>query len=124
VLFTPVYHSDLQPIKLVWARVKGIVGRPYFNQTTLEMVYDQLMHEFNQLEDSGHASINGMLEKCAALVLQFHGERDAEDEINDDAPDDASDDDQDDRLDLPLPAAAGIDPGDKKGDNGSEEEEI
>jgi hypothetical protein len=24
VLFTPAYHSDLQPIELVWALVKGI----------------------------------------------------------------------------------------------------
>jgi hypothetical protein len=26
VLFTPAYHSDLQPIELVWARVKGNVA--------------------------------------------------------------------------------------------------
>jgi hypothetical protein len=52
VLFTPAYHSDLQPIELVWALVKGNVGRQYSNQMMLEMVYNQLMHEFNQLEDS------------------------------------------------------------------------
>jgi hypothetical protein len=27
VLFTPAYHSDLQAIELVWALVKGNVGR-------------------------------------------------------------------------------------------------
>jgi transposase len=26
VLFTPAYHSDLQPIELVWALAKGNVG--------------------------------------------------------------------------------------------------
>jgi hypothetical protein len=74
VLFTPAYHSDLQPIELVWALVKGNVGRQYSNQTTLDMVYERLMHEFNKLEDSGHRSINGMIEKCAALALEFHGD--------------------------------------------------
>jgi hypothetical protein len=55
VLFTPAtYHSDLQPIELVWALVKGNVGRQYSNGTTLDMVYERLMHEFNQLEDRGH----------------------------------------------------------------------
>jgi hypothetical protein len=99
VLFTPAYHIDLQPIELVWALVKGNVGRQYSNQTTLEIVYDQLMHEFNQLEESGHRSISGMIEKCAGLALQFHGEIEAEDAIDDDDPDDdpvnASDLDQD-----------------------------
>jgi hypothetical protein len=56
----------------------------------LEMVYDQLMHEFNVLEDSGHSSINGMIEKCAALALQFHREMDAEDEIDDDEIEDGA----------------------------------
>jgi transposase len=54
VLFTPAYHSDLQPIELVWALVKGNVGRQYSNGTTLNMVYERLLHEFNQLEDRGH----------------------------------------------------------------------
>jgi hypothetical protein len=70
VLFTPAYHSDLQPIELVWALVKGNAGHQHSNQMTLKIVYDQLMHEFNQLENSGHQSINGMIEKCAALALQ------------------------------------------------------
>jgi transposase len=30
VLFTPAYHSDLQPIELVWALVKGNVGLQYY----------------------------------------------------------------------------------------------
>jgi transposase len=42
VLFTPAYHSDLQLIQLVWALVKGNVGRQYSNQTTLDMVYGRL----------------------------------------------------------------------------------
>jgi hypothetical protein len=70
ILFTPAYHSDLQPIELVWARVKGNVGRQYSNQSTLDLVYERLMHEFNVLEeDSGHASINGsMIEKCTSFL--------------------------------------------------------
>jgi transposase len=54
VLVTPAYHSDLQPIELVWALVKGNVGGQYSNHTTLDIVYERLMHEFNQLEDKGH----------------------------------------------------------------------
>jgi hypothetical protein len=102
VLFTPAYHSNLQPIELVWALVKGNVGRQYSNQTTLDMVlYERLMHEFNQLEDSGHRSINGMIEKCAALALEFHGEMDAEDEMEDGDHDDASVIASDDGQDAP-----------------------
>jgi hypothetical protein len=85
------------------------------------MVYERLMHEFNQLEDSGHHSINDMIEKCAALALQFHGEMDAEDEIND-APDNASDLNQEDPPE--PPAAASIDPGEQGGDDGSVQQEI
>ena len=43
VLFTSPYHSDLQLIKLVWALVKGNVGRQYTTTTTLEMVFERLM---------------------------------------------------------------------------------
>jgi hypothetical protein len=99
VLFTPAYHSDLQPIELVWALVKGNVGRQYSNGTTLDMVYERLMHEFNQLEDRGHPSINGMIEKCAALALQFHGEVDADDEMTNNSSESESDLDQEDPPD-------------------------
>lgn len=47
VLFTPAYHSDLQPIELVWARVKGNVGRQYDADTKLSDVYDRLIVEFD-----------------------------------------------------------------------------
>jgi hypothetical protein len=119
VLFTLAYHCDLQPIEFVWALVKGNVGHQYSNQTTLDMVYERLMHEFNQLEDRGHHSINGMIEKCVALALQFHGEMDAEDDSDDSDRDDSSVDTQADPPD--PPAAAGINRGDPGGDSFSEE---
>jgi hypothetical protein len=123
VLFTPAYHSDLQPrIELVWALVKGNVGRQYSNQTTLDIVYERLMHEFNQLEDKGHRSINGMIEKCAHLALQFHGEMEAEDEIDDendgdrdDSSDNESDLGQEDPPDPPV--ATRNDSGEQGGDS-------
>jgi hypothetical protein len=126
VLFTPAYHSDLQPIELVWSLVKGNVGRQFSNQTTLDLIYERLMHELNQLEDSGHRSINGMIEKCASLALQFYGEiaeeDEMEDEIDDNDPVNASDLNQ---GAPPAPrASARIDPGEQGGDDGSEQGEI
>jgi transposase len=59
VLFTPPYHSDFQPIELVWARVKGNVGRKYTNATTMKDVLERLDAEFVKLQSSGHASIQG-----------------------------------------------------------------
>ncbi len=35
VLFTPPHFNDLQPIELVWARIKGAVARIYTKKTTL-----------------------------------------------------------------------------------------
>jgi adenylosuccinate synthase len=119
VHFTPAYHSNLHPIELVWARVKGNVGHQYSNQTTLDMFYDRLMHEFNVLEDTGHRSINGMIEKCAALALELHVEMDAEDEMDHDDRNDSSVDTQEDPPD--PPAAASINRGDPGGNTGTEE---
>jgi hypothetical protein len=125
VLFTPAYHSDLQPIELVWAQVKGNVGRQYSNQITLNLVYERLMHEFNQLEDSGHQSINGMIEKCASLAAQFHAEMDAEDEIDDDATVDLENQFANAQEDPPDPQhAPNNGPGEQGGDAGSEQGEI
>jgi hypothetical protein len=45
------------------------------------------MHEFNQLEDKGHHSIHGMIEKCASLAAEFYAEMDAEDQIDNEIDD-------------------------------------
>jgi hypothetical protein len=126
VLFTPAYNSDLQPIELVWARVKGNVGRQYSNQSTLDLVYEHLMHEFNVLENSGHHSINGMMEKCASLAAQFRAEIEEEDAIDDNDSADASDNASNlDQEDPPDPRhAANNGPGEQGGDDGSEQGEI
>jgi hypothetical protein len=126
ILLNPAYHSDLQPIELVWARVKGNVGWQYSNQSTLDLVYEWLMHEFNVLEDSEHASINGMIEKCASLAWKFYGQIEEDEEMeeqNDPVdPENASDLDQEDP---PDPRDAGNNgPGDTGGDDGGEQSGI
>lgn len=87
VLFTPPYHSDLQPIELVWALVKGNVGQQYSVGTTLEEVYDRLMLEFGKLEESGHVSIVKMIEKCATTALQMWEEKKDDDNLVEDDSD-------------------------------------
>jgi hypothetical protein len=78
VELTPHYHSDLQPIELVWALIKGNVGRQYDINTTLTIVYNRLMREFQKLQQSGHESINGMIEKCATVAKKFYDKMDEE----------------------------------------------
>ena len=75
VLFTPPYHSDLQPIELVWALVKGGVGRQHNSQTTLQIVYARLMKEFENLESAdGMESVRKMVEKCAGNAKKMYDE--------------------------------------------------
>ena len=89
LLLTPPYHSDLQPIKLVWALIKGAVGRQYDNDTTLDAVYNRLMEQFNNLQTNGHKKIEGLIEKCAKISLKFYEEMDNDN--NDDSDDDSDD---------------------------------
>ncbi|RHY24712.1 hypothetical protein DYB32_008725 [Aphanomyces invadans] len=42
VLFTPPHHSELQPIELIWAIVKGQVGRQYDGRTKFSDVGQRL----------------------------------------------------------------------------------
>ncbi|KAG7338658.1 DDE superfamily endonuclease [Nitzschia inconspicua] len=72
VLFTPPYHSDLQPIELVWALVKGNVGRQYNKNTTMKLVYERLMADFHKLEQNGHQLIESMVDKCASLAKTMY----------------------------------------------------
>ncbi|OAF63599.1 hypothetical protein A3Q56_08693, partial [Intoshia linei] len=42
VTFSPPYHSDLDPIELIWAISKGEVGRQYSMGTNLSILKDRL----------------------------------------------------------------------------------
>jgi hypothetical protein len=80
VELTPPYHSDFQPIEIVWALIKGNVGGQYDINTTLTIVYNHLMHEFDSVLETGHASIGGMIKKCASIARTFYDEMDQEEE--------------------------------------------
>ena len=95
VLFTPPYHSDLQPIELVWARIKGNIGRQYTTGTTISVVYDRLMHEFGKLEQDG-TPIGRMIEKCATIAQDFYNDMDEDNlEEQDDEEEEEEEDDED-----------------------------
>ncbi|ETV69156.1 hypothetical protein H257_15111 [Aphanomyces astaci] len=49
VVFTPTHHSDLQPIEMVWAKVKGDVGVQYTVDTTFADVRSRLDAAFVSL---------------------------------------------------------------------------
>lgn len=68
------YHSDLQPIELVWALVKGNVGRQYSKSTTMKLVYERLIAELHKLEQDGHQLIEKMVDKCASLTKTIYEE--------------------------------------------------
>jgi transposase len=92
VVWTPPCYSDLQPIELVWALIKGNIGRQYTVNTTLSMVLQRLDREFATLRQSGAATINKIIEKCATkgkemydeLQEQLDDEYDEDDENSDD----------------------------------------
>jgi transposase len=74
VLLTPPYHSDLQPIELVWALIKGNVGRMYAQGDSLQTVHKRLKEEFTKLEKEGHESVGKMIEKCARKGEELYQE--------------------------------------------------
>ncbi|EGD83402.1 hypothetical protein PTSG_04010 [Salpingoeca rosetta] len=60
VLFSPPCYSDLNPIELVWALIKGNVGRRYSLDTTFEDVERRLEEEIQRLaEDRGQYRKDG-----------------------------------------------------------------
>ena len=98
VLFTPPYHSDLQPIELVWAHVKGAVGRQYTVGTTFAQVLQRLKQAFADLATK-HSTIAGYINKSYEIGLTFtkNGVID-EDEVldnNEEGPSAAAEDDSD-----------------------------
>ncbi|DAZ99799.1 TPA: LOW QUALITY PROTEIN: hypothetical protein N0F65_001308 [Lagenidium giganteum] len=65
VIFTPPHHSDLQPIELVWASVKGEVGRQYTTSTTFADVKGRLINAFANVSESTVQKCIAKAEACA-----------------------------------------------------------
>lgn len=84
VLFTPPHYSDLQPIELVWAHIKGNVGRQYSKGTTLAQVKSRLDGEFERLNsEEGNVVIDKIISHVDGIVgkilneIQINDEQDA-----------------------------------------------
>ncbi|KAF0703885.1 hypothetical protein AaE_015209 [Aphanomyces astaci] len=69
VVFTPPHHSDLQPIEMVWAKVKGDVGVLYTADTTFADVRSRLDVAFVQLPP---AVIWNCVHHCEKLVKNLY----------------------------------------------------
>jgi transposase len=79
VLFTPPFHSDLQPIELVWARVKGNVGRQYSKDSNLTIIYGRLMKEFDPLDsDEGRSFVEKVINHCYERAKSMYDDMDKE----------------------------------------------
>ena len=63
ILFTPLYSSNLQPIELLWALIKGNIGPSYSLGVTLNDFEIKLEKEFDSIDShDGESSINSMTE--------------------------------------------------------------
>jgi transposase len=83
VLFTLPYHSDLQPIELLWARIKGYVGRQYLIDSTLTLVYQRLKDEFAAMdEEEGREGVLKYIEKTYTTAMKLYNEMDKEAELS------------------------------------------
>lgn len=68
VVFTPPYHSDLQPIELVWANVKGEVGRQYSTETKFADIKPRLQRAF---ENVTSASVQGCIDAANKQLMKL-----------------------------------------------------
>ncbi|RHY18245.1 hypothetical protein DYB36_012825 [Aphanomyces astaci] len=69
VVFTPPHHSDLQPIEMVWAKVKSDVGVQYTVDTTFADVRSRLDVAFAQLPP---VVIWNCIQHCEKLVTDLY----------------------------------------------------
>lgn len=89
ILFTPPYHSDLQPIELLWAHVKGAVGRQYDEHTTLAKVKERLIAAFNE---TSSAIVSKIIDHCVKIECKMRDEVDIISSFSDDDEGDSDDD--------------------------------
>jgi hypothetical protein len=69
VVYTPPHHSDLQPIEMVWAKVKGDVGVQYTMETTFADVRFRLNAAFQALPS---VVIFNCIEHCKKLLHDMY----------------------------------------------------
>ncbi|RHY92026.1 hypothetical protein DYB35_009172 [Aphanomyces astaci] len=69
IVFTPPHHSDLQPIEIVWAIVKGEVGRQYTDMTKFPDVKLRLEAAFANLKPS---TIKGCVRSAQEKLQLLH----------------------------------------------------
>lgn len=79
VLFTPPYYSDLQPVELVWAHVKGYVGRKYYCGIKFLQVLAKLYEAFD-LSVLSSGVIESYIEKSYVHALSFTKDGDVDDD--------------------------------------------
>ena len=97
VLYTPPSHSRLQPIEMVWAIIKGDVGRGYRDDRTFQEVRAALDDAFAAV--TSHA-IYGCVKKAEDELKQLYKYLQENDELsNDGSSSDESAADVDDTSD-------------------------
>ena len=69
VMYSPPHHSDLQPIELVWAVVKGEVGRQYTINTTFAQVLERLHSSFANLQSK---TVQGCINKANSHLQKLY----------------------------------------------------
>ncbi|KAF0768185.1 hypothetical protein AaE_002803 [Aphanomyces astaci] len=65
VVYSAPGFSELQPIELVWANVKGTVGRAYTSTTTFQDVRDRLEKAFFELDTEVYPQHNCVIHSKA-----------------------------------------------------------
>ncbi|KAG9397822.1 hypothetical protein AC1031_016615 [Aphanomyces cochlioides] len=90
VQYTPPHHSDLQPIEMIWAAVKGEVGRQYSASTKFEQVRNRLDKAFENLSA---ATIKGCINSAEAKLLKLTSEVHHIDNQDSFSDEDSNDDD-------------------------------
>lgn len=99
VIWSPPHHSDLQPIELIWANVKGKVGRQYTTETTFQDVKRRLDQAITELESK---TVAGCIRKANLHLndlLQHILAVEQLDEVSDEENDESSDENNSDLSD-------------------------
>ena len=80
VLFTPPHFSDLQPIELVWASIKGNVASSYDKYSTFQDVHNRLLSQFDHLRsEQGASDMRKIVDHVDDMINKFIQEIDDSD---------------------------------------------